>query len=428
MTIIKYLLLIFIAMFAFNVAWAIDTYNPANNQLSIPSVQVGGTTYTDVVVTVGNVISIGGFYKQPIKFYGSSYENMKNYGAQITLPPGTGWLVYDDPSYSFAVEDFMQNGETELFTTTLNYTVDMNYDDVVSNTAYLSDFTIWKYDSTGNYTTLFSCKGCLHPRKALVADFNNDGFPDIFVSCTGWDGPAQPGKDWAGEQSKLLLNTHDGKFTVIDVGNKNYFHGSSAADINGDGYPDIVVADVTNSWNGQGIYALINNKDGTFTIDKSRFPKTQINAQYVSIELVDIDGDGLLDVIVGSGQESSTEPTMILWGDSTGKFGISNKTIIPIVDKRGVVLDFTVLKNSNSEHVVYVGRTSDLTDDYYYHTKTVQLFNVNTLSSSVVFDETANNYDWVAWWLPIDLNGQPYLVPFTNTIKGVVQNIQIPIK
>lgn len=40
-------------------SYAADTYNPANNQLSIPSVQVGSTTYNNVVVTVGNILSIG---------------------------------------------------------------------------------------------------------------------------------------------------------------------------------------------------------------------------------------------------------------------------------------------------------------------------------------------------------------------------------
>ena len=39
--------------------WATDAYNPSNNQLTIPSVQVGTTVYSDVVITVANVLSIG---------------------------------------------------------------------------------------------------------------------------------------------------------------------------------------------------------------------------------------------------------------------------------------------------------------------------------------------------------------------------------
>lgn len=40
-------------------AWA-DSYDPASNRLTIDSVQLGNTVYTNVVVTVGNVLSVGG--------------------------------------------------------------------------------------------------------------------------------------------------------------------------------------------------------------------------------------------------------------------------------------------------------------------------------------------------------------------------------
>lgn len=39
---------------------ATDTYDPATNQLSIPSVIVGTSTYNNVVITVGNIVSVGG--------------------------------------------------------------------------------------------------------------------------------------------------------------------------------------------------------------------------------------------------------------------------------------------------------------------------------------------------------------------------------
>ena len=39
-------------------SWAMDTYNPVSNELSIPAVQVGNRTYTQVVVKVGNVLEV----------------------------------------------------------------------------------------------------------------------------------------------------------------------------------------------------------------------------------------------------------------------------------------------------------------------------------------------------------------------------------
>jgi hypothetical protein len=40
--------------------YAIDIYNSANGQLTIPSVNVDGTNYNNVVINVGEVLKIGG--------------------------------------------------------------------------------------------------------------------------------------------------------------------------------------------------------------------------------------------------------------------------------------------------------------------------------------------------------------------------------
>jgi len=39
---------------------ATDTYDPKTNRLTIPSVKVGNATYNNVVITVGDVVSVGG--------------------------------------------------------------------------------------------------------------------------------------------------------------------------------------------------------------------------------------------------------------------------------------------------------------------------------------------------------------------------------
>ena len=37
-----------------------DVYNPSNHQLTVTAVQVGGRTYTNAIVTVGAIGSLGG--------------------------------------------------------------------------------------------------------------------------------------------------------------------------------------------------------------------------------------------------------------------------------------------------------------------------------------------------------------------------------
>ena len=53
-------LLIGLSLLTSQACWAADTYNPANNQLTIQSVNAGGTVYNDVVVTVGGIVRLDG--------------------------------------------------------------------------------------------------------------------------------------------------------------------------------------------------------------------------------------------------------------------------------------------------------------------------------------------------------------------------------
>ena len=46
--------------FAVAQAWAVDTYNPANGQLTIPQIVVGDSIYSNVTVTVKEVLNVKG--------------------------------------------------------------------------------------------------------------------------------------------------------------------------------------------------------------------------------------------------------------------------------------------------------------------------------------------------------------------------------
>jgi len=55
----KIILITICLFFAVAHAWAMDTYNPSNGQLTIPLVNVGTIDYSNVVINVGKVLSIG---------------------------------------------------------------------------------------------------------------------------------------------------------------------------------------------------------------------------------------------------------------------------------------------------------------------------------------------------------------------------------
>ena len=56
----KKLLANILSIFVVAQAWAVDTYNPANGQLTIPTVVVGDKLYTNVVVAISGVVAVNG--------------------------------------------------------------------------------------------------------------------------------------------------------------------------------------------------------------------------------------------------------------------------------------------------------------------------------------------------------------------------------
>jgi len=99
------------------------------------------------------------------------------------------------------------------------------------------------------------------------------------------------------ERDKLYRNDGNGKFTerAIQAGIKNaaFGLGLGVSDINGDGYPDIYVA---NDFQFPDFY-FVNNGDGTFTESLQKYFK---HCSYFSMgtDIADINNDGLVDIFV----------------------------------------------------------------------------------------------------------------------------------
>jgi len=148
-------------------------------------------------------------------------------------------------------------------------------------------------------------------------DFDNDGWLDLVVTNyldwspknNLWCGDKAPGyrsycnpNNYRGQKTKLYRNNHDGTFT--DFSDKSGVGipeskgmGVVLADFNGDGWPDIVIANDT--WPN---FLFLNNKNGKFTdaslisgIAASEDGKYEAG---MGIDAADVDGDGLLDVYI----------------------------------------------------------------------------------------------------------------------------------
>lgn len=243
----------------------------------------------------------------------SSYENktaaLASIGPQAI--PQTGNLPgWNTVAYAFG--DFFQDGSYSMVSHTQESDNAANY----PSGPPTGHIKFWKKDSAGSWVDrtsdiLKDNNGCILSRKAVVADFNNDGMPDVYFACSGFDKAP-----FDGEYQRVLLSDSQSRiYTNTQIPVKGYTHGASAADIDHDGNVDIVVADMLGTGSKIPIYALKGDGKGSFRVDYTLFDRPEINWQangpFFNIEMIDFEGAGRFDVIVG-GIETETHKTLII--------------------------------------------------------------------------------------------------------------------
>lgn len=236
-------------------------------------------------------------------------------------------------------------------------------------------------------------EGCLHPRKAIVADFNQDSRPDIFFACTGVDQPP-----FSGERSLMLMSNTLGKYTkiFIEASSPSYTHGASAADVNGDGYPDIAITD-SGRYNGiGGIGFFLNNKNGSFTFTNTLIPSIDLRKTAYTAELIKFPGRNAYDLFL-SGHSSDTQYNQEAVVALNNGFGNLTKVIsFPSVSSYGLTLDII-----HYNGYAYLLRTID-TNPGFYSAVAIQKVKYPEMTNSEVFYThrgfyPKGNSTWVNW-------------------------------
>jgi hypothetical protein len=161
---------------------------------------------------------------------------------------------------------------------------------------------------------------------ALTGDFDNDGWPDIFVSCDS-------------TPNLLFHNNHNGTFTETaveagvafnDGGREQAGMGADAVDYDGDGWLDIVKT----NFSDDTATLYHNNRDGTFS-DVTAAAGLAKNSQFLGwgTLFVDIDNDGWPDILMANGHvypeldnkglglnSTFRERKLLYWNEHNGRF------------------------------------------------------------------------------------------------------------
>jgi len=134
-----------------------------------------------------------------------------------------------------------------------------------------------------------------------VADYDRDGFLDVYVACMGDHELTVPEPSYAaanGVRSLLLHNEGDGTFSEVaqhaGVASPGWDLAAGWADYDDDGWPDLYVA---NEFGDNVLYR--NEHDGTFT-DRTREAGVSDGGAGMGLAWGDYDADGDLDLFVSN--------------------------------------------------------------------------------------------------------------------------------
>jgi len=177
--------------------------------------------------------------------------------------------------------------------------------------------------------------GQSNPREIAFADFNLDGIKDVVIIGHGYDAP-DAGTAGFGDQNILLFSKTDGTYTDVSYllpQEAAFTHSVTVGDVNSDGYPDIYIGNLSHS-----VHLLLNNQGAGFY--EVVLPDSIFNffrywplpaVKYTSSLLVDIDNDGVLELVLGAtGQDGPPGISIVVDQDGQGNFDASPKTHLPV--------------------------------------------------------------------------------------------------
>jgi len=311
-----------------------DAQTPAGQQKQQGGNATGGT-FAPVYDAQKRPITAGGFVASgPVTFKDiTKAAGLSGWSHKMGSPQKP--LIIDTDGSGVALLDYDNDGWLDI------YLVNGSTFDALDGKEEPPHAALFHNNHDGTFTNVAARAGVTNDRWGFgvtVGDYDNDGWPDIFVSNWG--------------KNRLYHNNHDGTFT--DVAEKagvalgNWSSGATWGDYDGDGRLDLFVAGYVHfdrkdlaassldavgqsfcqyrgaavmcgprGLKGEPDHLFHNNGNGTFTDVSVQAGVSDKNAYYGFASIfLDLNGDGKPDLVVGN----DSEPNYLYINKGDGTF------------------------------------------------------------------------------------------------------------
>ncbi|MEI7893640.1 MAG: VCBS repeat-containing protein [Myxococcales bacterium] len=232
------------------------------------------------------------------------------------------------------------------------------------------------------------------PRTVVPDVFTSSPYPDVAVISQDVDDnfdPAGPLRLW------LMKSRGPAEFQPLAPGSSVSLDPmtreadgalATSADLDGDGIPELVM--VVPSRNGASLLHVARLQQGTFSVSPAVEIPVAVSAIEGKIELADLDGDGLPDLLLSSGSDGyfgqAPPRVVVFWNNGKGGFDLNPTDLAPTSELPFGVAPIRVKANA-PQAVAYVALTHNSDTDLFNVAVNVVQFTpkTRTLSSTVIW-------------------------------------------
>lgn len=261
--------------------------------------------------------------------------------------------------------------------------------------------------------------GLTQVRKQVLSDFNNDGLNEIMLFSSGYDAYPFPG------DSLAFFTFQNKKYSYLadDIG---YFHGGATGDVDLDGYQDIIAYSGGSAIIQTHPVFYQNLGDLKFELKNEIFKNFTENSNFYTVELFDIDNDGLLDLFLGGGVDGGA--ALIAIKNENGIFDLNkgiNFQTNPGLGELALDIDFFDFDEDGINEILVIN-----TKDSYAGCS-LKLYKFSFEGSEEItseyFDKTEFNGSntWIKWLHIVDVDNDGDLDVAGDGLFGSLLNSRI---